>query len=116
MPSRYDESDEESILTVNYAGFTPLLVEGLKELEQQQEQDVDNWKEVAHQQSLELGEAQEEIESLKELARQQSLALGVAQREIDSLKELAGQLLQSYKEQQIRFDALFENASQQQRN
>lgn len=29
---RLDEGDEESLLSVNYAGFTPVLVEGLKEL------------------------------------------------------------------------------------
>ena len=104
---------------MNYAGFAPVLVEGLKELEQQQQRqrlegdeaqdeiqhlkevaqrqqlEMEAWRELSRQQRSELGEAWGEIRSLTELARQQKA-------ETDNLKELAQQLLQLITEQPSR--------------
>ena len=95
MLLRSDESDDDSLLAVNYAGFAPVLVEGLKELEQQQQR-----------QRLEGDEAQDEIQHLKEVARQQRSELGEAREEIQSLKELAGQLLQLQTEQREQLEKI----------
>lgn len=105
---RSDESDADSLLAVNYAGFAPVLVEGLKELEEQQRLESDEvqdkvlrLKEVAQYLRSELGVAREEVRSLKELAQEQQLEmeawrtlsgrqtseLGVAQEQIRSLTE-----------------------------
>lgn len=67
---RSDESDEDSLLSVNYAGFAPVLVEGLKELEQQQQEGVKSMKELAQHQRLEIEEQKLEIVELKNLVRQ----------------------------------------------
>ena len=131
--SRYNESDDNSILTVNYAGFTPILVEAIKELELRQQQEFDDVKELARRQSLKLFEAQEEVQYLKELAREQSSELGEARGEIESLKglgrqqssefrqaqeeikslrELAGHLLQSHKDHQQQLNTILEMTAQ----
>lgn len=98
---RSDESDDDSLLAVNYAGFAPVLVEGLKELEQQQR--------------LEIDEAQDEIQRLKEVAEQQRSELGVALDEIQNLKELAGQLLQFQTEQQEQLESISSRCSEVER-
>jgi len=116
---RSDESDDDSLLAVNYAGFAPVLVEGLKELEQQQRSDnerrrseideaqdevqrlkelAQRLKELAQRQSSELRAARDEIRSLTEWVRRQ-------EEDIANLKELAGQLLRVQTEQQSSWAA-----------
>lgn len=96
---RYDESDENGVLSVNYGGFAPVLVEGLKELKQQQQLEMEEVRALAQQQQMETGglkelalEQQKQIEGLEELALQQKI-------EIESLKKLAHQLIESQSEQ-----------------
>lgn len=83
---RSDEGDEDSLLSVNYGGFAPVLVEGLKELEQHQQLEVKRLRELARDQRI-------EIESLKALAREQML-------EVEELKRWLRQLVHSQNHQQ----------------
>lgn len=52
--SRFDASDTDSLLSVNYAGFAPVLVEGLKELEAKQRLETESLKELLMEQKQEI--------------------------------------------------------------
>lgn len=133
---RLDASDEDGLLSVNYAGFAPVLVEGLKELKSKQQLDTEGLQDLVGRQKVETERLLEELErkqrlettSLRELAHQQSRQLRNIQREwaardfqqsrrltraqkrIDGLEQLvkqqASQLGHSYKRLRQLEDAL----------
>lgn len=85
---RSDGLDEAGLLSVNYAGFAPILVEGLKELKSGQELAMKGLEDLKGKQKLETGRLAEleetqrlEIAWLKERAIQQDRQLENAQKE-----------------------------------